>query len=160
MNGRPFKPHHVTSVPKSTDLNAKFGDTDVPETTGMLRNIPNKYTQDTLIDEIDSVGFEGTYDFIYLPIDVRNNANVGYAFINFHEPEEFKRFQSTFEGYKFRKGGSKKVTAVSPAIVQGLRQNIENLMKKRVAQGHNGPIVFKDGERTTLEQASKELLVS
>ena len=35
-----------------------------------IRNIPNKYTQRMLLDEID-LDFLGTYDFFYLPIDFK-----------------------------------------------------------------------------------------
>jgi len=43
-------------------------------TTIMLRNIPNKYTLQNLVDEINSL-FLGKYDYINLPIDyeVTNN---------------------------------------------------------------------------------------
>lgn len=37
-------------------------------TTIMLRNIPNKYTLQNLVDEINSI-FIGKYDYINLPID-------------------------------------------------------------------------------------------
>jgi len=37
-------------------------------TTIMLRNIPNKYTLQNLVDEINSL-FIGKYDYINLPID-------------------------------------------------------------------------------------------
>ena len=37
----------------------------------MLRNIPNKYTRDMILDEIDSFNFRKKYDFFYLPIDFR-----------------------------------------------------------------------------------------
>lgn len=48
------------------------GDTGIDErTTVMLRNIPNKYTQRMLLTEVNSLGFEGQYDFFYLPIDYR-----------------------------------------------------------------------------------------
>jgi hypothetical protein len=37
-------------------------------TTVMLRNIPNKYTQSTLLQAIDEKGFRGLYNFFYLPV--------------------------------------------------------------------------------------------
>lgn len=141
-----------------TDLNAKFGSSsDGPPTTGMLRNIPNRYTQDNLLEEIDQAGFMGTFDFFYLPIDVRNNANVGYAFINFLDPEDFQRFQGQFEGYRYKRGGSKKIATVSPAIVQGIEKNVENLVKKRVAHGQFGPVIFRKGQRIGFEEAAQEI---
>ena len=60
---------------------------DRPKTTVMLRNIPNRYSQVSLLEEIDQEGFKGTYDFFYLPMDTQNRTNVGYAFINFMTPE-------------------------------------------------------------------------
>ena len=48
----------------------------------MIRNIPNKYNKELMRETIDR-NFKDTYDFFYLPIDFKNNCNVGYAFINF-----------------------------------------------------------------------------
>mmetsp|Transcript_67018 Transcript_67018/g.218172 ORF Transcript_67018/g.218172 Transcript_67018/m.218172 type:complete len:399 (+) Transcript_67018:73-1269(+) len=158
VGDRGFKPHHTNSVPKLTDLEGKFSSSDGPPTTGMLRNIPNKYMQDTLLEEMDDAGFAGQYDFFYLPMDVRNNANVGYAFVNFLRPEDFERFRRQFEGYQFKRAGSKKIAAVCPATVQGLRANIQNLMKKRVAQGQYRPLVYRHGKIVEIEVAAEELL--
>lgn len=153
-----FKPHHTSSVPKATDLAEKFTASEGPPTTGMLRNIPNKYMQDGLLEEIDAAGFAGMYDFFYLPMDVRNNANVGYAFINFFQPQDFDRFRQHFEGYQFKRAGSKKIATVSPAIVQGLKANVQNLMKKRVTQGQYRPLVLRGGRRVDIETAADELM--
>jgi hypothetical protein len=60
---------------------------DECKTTVMLRNIPNKYTRSMLLDRILACGFGGTFDFLYLPIDVRNLCNMGYAFVNFISPK-------------------------------------------------------------------------
>ena len=55
-------------------------------TTVMIKNIPNKYTQKMLLERLDQGGHRGHYDFLYLPIDLKNNCNVGYAFINLSHP--------------------------------------------------------------------------
>ncbi|CAE7621292.1 ML3, partial [Symbiodinium sp. CCMP2456] len=55
-------------------------------TTVMLRNLPNNYTRDMLLELIDSMGFRGQYDFLYLPIDFQTHACLGYAFVNLVDP--------------------------------------------------------------------------
>jgi hypothetical protein len=52
-------------------------------TTFMIRNIPRTYSQRMLLDEIEQAGYFDTFDFFYLPIDLVNQSNRGYAFINF-----------------------------------------------------------------------------
>ena len=37
----------------------------------MLRNIPNKYTRDMILEQLDTFSFKKKYDFFYLPIDYR-----------------------------------------------------------------------------------------
>jgi len=160
---RRFKPYHATVVPKELDLEEQYLSGDVPdrETTAMLRNIPNKYMQSTLLEEIDSQGFANKYDFFYLPMDVRNKTNVGYAFINFRAPEDLKGFCERFAGRQFEAHPSQKIATVSPAHVQGLERNVRNLSQKAVAQFRDSqyqPIVFRgDGARIGFHEAVREL---
>eukprot|EP00438_Fugacium_kawagutii_P034564 Skav216757 [mRNA] locus=scaffold3303:12117:15736:- [translate_table: standard] len=51
-------------------------------TTVMLRNLPNNYTRDMFLSLLDEEGLSGLYDFVYLPMDFRRDANLGYAFVN------------------------------------------------------------------------------
>lgn len=66
------------------DLNRLLSGED-RRTTIMIRHIPNKYTEEMLLKRIDRL-HKGTYDFFYLPLDLNNGCNIGYAFINFVDP--------------------------------------------------------------------------
>ena len=74
------KKGHHSQVSFKLDLHAILAGQD-QRTTVMIKNIPNKYTQKMLLERIDAK-HAGRYDFFYLPIDLKNNCNVGYAFIN------------------------------------------------------------------------------
>ena len=87
-------------------------------TTIMVRNIPNKYNQQMLLDEVN-VNHKGTYDFFYLPIDFKNRCNVGYAFINFTDPSCISCFVKEFHGQRWKNFNSGKVCAVTYARIQG-----------------------------------------
>ena len=39
----------------------------------MLRGLPNKMTSTELMDILDALGFEGAYDYFYLPCDLRSS---------------------------------------------------------------------------------------
>merc|ERR1719377_166778 len=66
-------------------------------TTVMLRNMPNNYTREMLLELVDSMGFTGCYDFAYLPVDFKSQAGLGYAFINFVSTAEAQRCFECFE---------------------------------------------------------------
>ncbi len=84
-------------------LNKKDG-----RTTLMVKNIPNKYNQKMLLNQIDET-HKGQYDFFYLPIDFQNKCNVGYAFINFIAPIFIPGFYERFNGRRWEKFSSEKV---------------------------------------------------
>lgn len=77
----------------------------------MIRNIPNKYTQMMLLQEIDA-SYRGAYDFFYLPIDFKNKCNVGYAFINFIDYRRIVAFFREFNAQRWKNFNSEKVGLV------------------------------------------------
>lgn len=91
------------------------------KTTLMIRNIPNKYSKELMLDTIDEL-FKGCYDFFYLPIDFKNNCNVGYAFINFKDLEHIKPFFEKFNGKRWACFNSEKICSIKYARIQGKQE--------------------------------------
>ena len=74
--------HKITKTPLQNTINLDFVRNGMEQrTTVMIRNIPNRYSRETLVEVFQD--FVGTFDFFYLPIDAVARANIGYAFINF-----------------------------------------------------------------------------
>jgi len=135
-------------VPRATDFLARYGRhaahpgrhasssssfsapcrTETGEaTTLMIRHIPNVYTRSMLVEELEALGLDGLYDFLYLPIDKSTQWNVGYAFVNCVTPAAASMCVAVMTDYVFRcfEHNSGKVTQVSIAHIQGLVRNLE-----------------------------------
>jgi len=112
-------------------------------TTLMIKNIPNKYDQMSLLEVINK-NFTGTYDFFYLPIDFKNKCNVGYAFINFIQYETVKKFYEEFHQKKWEKFNSEKVCQIAFARIQGKTSLIENFRNSTLMFEDQGcrPLIF------------------
>lgn len=116
-------------------------------TTVMLRNIPNKYTQSSLLEAVDAKGFHALYNFFYLPVDFKNGCNMGYAFINFVDHSAATRFVSSFKGYQLP-AKSSKVCDACWARVQGFKANIEHYRNSPVndlPDPEYRPLMFQNG---------------
>jgi len=112
-------------------------------TTVMLRNMPNNYTRDMLLELVDSMGFAGCYDFAYLPVDFKSQAGLGYAFINFVSSAEAQRCFDNFEGFSEWKVPSEKVCTVTwGSPYQGLEAHIERYQNSPVMH-HSIPDEWK-----------------
>ena len=81
-------------------------------TTIMIKNIPNKYTQQMLLQTIDRTQRDN-YDFFYLPIDFKNNCNMGYAFINFVDSIFIVDFFYEYDGTKWAQFNSDKICKIT-----------------------------------------------
>jgi len=132
------------------------------ETTVMLRNIPNRYTQGMLLSLLDEHNFKSCYDFVYLPMDFRNGVNLGYAFVNLASNEESLRVMSQFQGFSRWYFDSAKVCEVSWAHPhQGLHDHVERYRNSPVMHPsmpeEYKPMIFKDGERIVFPLPTKAI---
>ncbi|CAJ1438568.1 unnamed protein product [Effrenium voratum] len=99
-----------------------------------IRNIPNRYTQQELISELEDLGFAGTFNFLYIPLDKGTMSNVGYAFVNFVDTEWSQKCIDAFQNYRFKRHRktSGKIAAISAAHLQGLEANLAHYEKSAV----------------------------
>ena len=119
---------------------AKSTECDLPMeewTTVMLRNLPNNYNRSMILAMLDKEGFEGKYNFLYLPIDFRTRACMGYAFVNLVDPTYVPDFWAKFSGYSNWVVRSKKLCGVSWSEPhQGLESHVERY--------RNSPIMHRE----------------
>ncbi|KAG6661642.1 protein MEI2-like 2 isoform X4 [Carya illinoinensis] len=122
-------------------------------TTLMIKNIPNKYTSKMLLAAIDE-NHQGTYDFIYLPIDFKNKCNVGYAFINMVSPSHIIPFYEAFHGKKWEKFNSEKVSSLAYARIQGKPALVTHFQNSSLTNEDRQcwPIIFSSEGQETSDQ--------
>ena len=89
-------------------------------TTVMIRNIPIKYTDQILANDLNE--FNGKYDCLYMPYDYEKNGNKGYAFINFVNPLHILYFYEKFNGKKWIHFESSKICELNCAHFQGINE--------------------------------------
>jgi len=126
----PAMPQFQRAAPAgSRSHSSNEASTPSPEdfTTLMLRNLPNTYTRDMLVDLLDSEGFAGMFNFVYLPIDFKTHAGLGYAFVDCNSTQETDRMRRHFEGFTGWAVRSEKICSVSWSHPeqQGFKAHVE-----------------------------------
>jgi len=94
----------------------------------MIRHIPNKYTLQTILEDIN-MEFKDKYDLFYLPLDFNNNCNLGFAFINFVDSFHIISFYDYFRGKRWRRFNSEKICELAYAKFQGKNELINHFQK-------------------------------
>lgn len=131
-------------------------------TTLMLRNIPNDYSRDMLLELLDTHGFAARYDFAYLPIDFKRMAGLGYAFVNCVSQADAEEMMANFHGFRHWRFNSAKVCEVVwGEPLQGLQAHIDRYRNSPVMHGSvpDGckPVMFENGERCIFPAPTKRI---
>jgi len=131
-------------------------------TTVMLRNVPNGYTRGVLLEMLNTHGFEGRYDFVYLPMDFRNGVNLGYAFVNLLAHQDAESLTDKLQGFSEWETESDKVCEVSWAHPhQGLREHVERYRNSPVMHStmpdEYKPMLFRNGVLQPFPQPTKAI---
>lgn len=117
-------------------------------TTVMIRNVAPKVSQDALRQELHVRGFTyPRYDFFYLPMNATKDANAGYAFVNFRDPEVVRQFVEQFDGLQLPRFPARRRLQVVPASVQGYEANLSHFAHSAVLNHHDpthAPLFLRD----------------
>ncbi|XP_057965254.1 protein terminal ear1 homolog [Malania oleifera] len=117
------------------------------KTTAMIRNIPNKYTREMLVQFLDehcmlenrkmhahnSEDDVSAFDFVYLPIDFATGCNKGYAFVNFTNPSAVWKFQVASHNQSWEHFQSSKIRQIACAKIQGKEALVNHFQSSRFA---------------------------
>eukprot|EP00440_Ansanella_granifera_P032634 gb/GFBE01035404.1/.p1 GENE.gb/GFBE01035404.1/~~gb/GFBE01035404.1/.p1 ORF type:complete len:337 (+),score=92.89 gb/GFBE01035404.1/:3-1013(+) len=119
--------------------------------TVMIRQIPRQYSQLMMLKEVNRRGFEGLFDFLYLPFDLKKGINVGYGFVSFMDPRHAIEFREEFEGTYLdaHSNARGKPLHVHPASVQGYDANYSHFMATKTGQKQDpqfSPLFFPQGQ--------------
>lgn len=130
-------------------------------TTVMLCQLPRNFTRALLLNLLDSKGFGGKYNFLYMPIDfVRQNCLV-YAFINLSSPEVVPAFWEAFDGFTWPTNSAKACRVRWSTPHQGLDDHVGRyrnspLMHPNVPDDVR-PVLFQNGERVAFPPPTKTI---
>jgi hypothetical protein len=117
----------------------------------MVRNIPNKYTQQMLLAEFADAGHGPTkMDFFYLPIDFKNRCNRGYAFVNFVDYRDIIAFFDEYNGRGWKRFNSDKICDITYARIQGkaaMLKRFENSALMEKDDEYRPKVFVSHGER-------------
>jgi hypothetical protein len=100
------------------------GDRKRPVTTLTINNLPITLTQDELLELLDTSGFKGCYDYVYLPGDDCTENNLGHAFVSLLTPEDAQRLFAAWHGGSMHGfSTAAPVLSISVSRMQGFRAN-------------------------------------
>mmetsp|Transcript_64383 Transcript_64383/g.140152 ORF Transcript_64383/g.140152 Transcript_64383/m.140152 type:complete len:347 (-) Transcript_64383:324-1364(-) len=97
-----------------TDVSVEDPESPVkPVTTFMLGNLPYRVKKKDITDALDSMGFNGAYDFCHLPNANQGrprSTNLGYAFVGFFNAEFAAAFEDRFSSFPPLRSSGKRCT--------------------------------------------------
>jgi RNA recognition motif-containing protein len=120
----------------------QFATDEEQRTTLVMGNVPCGVTRDELINVMNENGFEGAFNFVYLPIDFKTTQSKGYGFVNLMSTELAHRFIDAFNGFTQWPIRCWKTCTVTWAKTQGLKANVDRL-RNAVMMGDDFPDTVK-----------------
>lgn len=151
---------------ESTSIGSLGSDQSSEEnhTTLIVKKMPKQFTRTMLLNLLDSHGFSGQYDFVYIPIDFDKKIGTGCSFINFVSTDAAERFKSSFQGFRdwgVHCGHTKRADISWSHTCQGQQAHIDRYRDSPVMHplvpDEYKPAIFTDGQRSEFPAPTRPL---
>jgi hypothetical protein len=132
-------------------------------TTVLFRNVLNTSMRSDLCMLLNSEGFRGQYDFLYVPANFKTMMSFGYAFVNFVNGQAAEAAKQRFSGFQWDVQGESSILETSWSNPhQGYDVHVERyrdcpVMHSSVADEYK-PIVLQGGVRVAFPAPTKRLI--
>lgn len=131
-------------------------------TTVMLRPIPASYTRALILEMLDEAGFQGKYDFVYLPMDFTRGIGLGYALVSLLTTSFGEEVIEAFNGFTAWTVPSDAVCmALWSEPRQGYAEHLERYRNSPVMHhsvpDEYKPAIFADGKRIAFPPPTKSI---
>merc|ERR1712176_879943 len=135
---------------------------ETKRTTIIMRNLPHGYSRGMLLDLLDAEGFEGMYDFVYVPADFERWVPLGYAIVDFPTNVEARCAREHFRSFRNWGVSSQNVCDSDWAEpLQGLAALCERYRNSPVMHSavpdEFKPAVFDNGRRAAFPAPTKHM---
>jgi hypothetical protein len=101
-----------------------------------MKNIPMGCSRTEFLGFLDSHGFWGSYNLVYIPTNFRTWEGCGYAFVNMETHEAAERIIATLHGFEGWCSEGMEKLDVSYSDVQGLDAHVDRF--------RNSPVMHPD----------------
>jgi hypothetical protein len=134
------------------------------QTTLMIKNLPAKCSRSVLMWVLDTEGFAGEYDFVYVPTNLRRAECCGYAFVNATSQAVGERMLERMQGFDQWDGfgiSGPPLEAVWSESMQGLDAHVERYrnspMMRPEVPDECKPLLLQNGQAVCFPAPTKRL---
>lgn len=137
-------------------------DASQPKTTLMLRNIPNSYSRQLVVELLNKHGLEFNYNLVYFPIDFNTRSGFGYAFVNFADQQSAELCMAKLNGFRgWHVPSDKVLDATWSQAHQGFESHVERYRNSPVmhesVDDELKPAIYMNGKRIAFPLPTKKL---
>jgi len=139
----------IESVTSTRTYSQESRASQAESTTVFFREFAQDVVREELVNHLNDTGFEGKYDFAYMPFDFKRSVSLGYAVVNFRTAGDARIALHFFNCAQFR---GRSLCVEWSESIQGLNSLIQryrnsSVMHPMVSEAHKPTLFGPKGER-------------